>query len=172
MKKLLFTLFAMLMTVVVYAGGIKVSQGKTDYAKKEATMTVVFDWTHARWDNKQSAQEHLGKSFQEYVEKGQKAFVDGYNNAGKKVKIVENASSAAYEMTVAFTNFDYFFSAMSFVPGHKHKVWADVTVTDKATGNVVCKYTVDEFTGKRDFSIIDSFTEMLGALGENLAKKK
>lgn len=75
-------------------------------------------------------------------------------------------------MTVKFSNFDKFFSAMSIVPGNKHKIWGEITVVDKKTNEVICVFKVDEFKGGRDFSIFDSFKESMSDLGSDLAGKK
>ena len=45
------------------------------------------------------------------------------------------------------------------------------TVTDNKTGETVCTYKVTEFEGGRDFSLFDSYTEMMRDLGSKLAKK-
>jgi hypothetical protein len=60
----------------------------------------------------------------------------------------------------------------SIVPGNKHKIWAEITVTDKGSGEVICTYNVKEFKGGRDFSIFDSFKEAMRDLGSELAQTK
>ena len=70
----------------------------------------------------------------------------------KKAKIVKDASTSDYVMTVKFTNFDKFYSMMSLVPGNKHRITAEITVSDKNTGEVICIYDVNEFKGGREQS--------------------
>lgn len=85
---------------------------------------------------------------------------------------ITEKENANYTMKVDFVNFDYFFSAMSAIPGHKHKVWANITMTDKNTGEIVWVVEVDEFIGDRDFVRYDSYTKMMTGLGERIARLK
>ena len=74
---------------------------------------------------------------------------------------MDDATTANYIVTVEFTNFGYFFSAMSFVPGHKHKVWANFVVVNTTTGEEECRIVAKEFKGGRDTVKFDSYTEMM-----------
>ena len=171
MKRTSLTLCLALMTVFAFAGGIKVSQGKASFMKNEGTVNVVFNWKDAMWNNEKPVKEQWNDEYDAYVEKGEAFFIEGFNKTSKKVKIVKD-TSADYVMTVNFSNFDRFYSVMSLVPGNKHKIWGEIVVTDKRTGEVICKYLVDEFKGGRDFSIFDSFTESMTDLGSELAGTK
>lgn len=95
-----------------------------------------------------------------------------FNEKAKKLSTTENEAEANYVIQIDFTNFDYYFNAMSIVPGHKHKVWANVTIKDVAIGEVVCKIKVTELTGDRDFVKFDSFPKMMQSFAEELAKQK
>jgi hypothetical protein len=61
---------------------------------------------------------------------------------------------------------------MSVVPGHKHKVWAKIKITDKTSDKIVCVLKVIEFKGGRDLVKYDSYTEMMHDLGKELAVLK
>lgn len=172
MKRISLTLFVTLFTMVSFAGGIKVSQGKVSYIKNERTVAVVFNWENAKWDMGTSVKEEWGDNYQSYVDNGESEFIEGFNKSCKKVKMVKDESSANYIMTVEFTNFDKFYSVMSLVPGNKHKIWAEITVTDKDSGEIICKYNVNEFKGGRDFSIFDSYKEAMRDFGYELARIK
>lgn len=161
-----------LSTMFAYAGGIKVVQGKASFMKNEGNMTVVFNWKEAKWNNEEPVKEHWGDEYQAYVENGESCFIDAFNKSSKKVRIVKEGESSDYVMTVNFSNFDKFFSAMSIVPGNKHKIWAEIIVTDKNSGEVICKYAVKEFKGGRDFSVFDSFKESMADLASELAGTK
>lgn len=173
MKKIFITLFMFVISFVsVYAGDLKVVDGKASYIKTGGTATVVFNWSEAQWDFKEPFKQHCGDEYQKYVSDGEKAFLEGFNSAKKPLQITTtDQSNVQYVISIDLTNFDEFFSAMSVVPGHKHKVWATVTVKD-ASGNMMCKYSVTEFKGGRDFSIFDSFTEMMRDFGKALANQK
>ena len=112
------------------------------------------------------------EEYDAYVENGEAQFIEGVNKKSKKVVIVKDDSSADYIMTIKFSNFDKFFSVMSLVPGNKHKIWGEIIVKDKKTGEVICTYIVKEFKGGRDFSIFDSFKESMLDLGSELAETK
>lgn len=171
MKKFSLTLFMTLFALLASASDIKVTQGKTSYLKSEGTMTVVFNWDNAKWDRGSSVKDEWAEQFESYKNEGEQFFIDGFNKASKMVNLSTENSTADYTMNVEFTNFDKFYSVMSLVPGHKHKVWANITVTDNKTGETVCTYKVTEFEGGRDFSLFDSYTEMMRDLGSKLAKK-
>lgn len=171
-RKLLLTLTALLFAAVTYAGGIKICQGNAKYLKEDGSISVVFNWDKALWDNEKPVKERWGDQYQEYIDKGQTSFIAGFNKGSKKMKIVDDRDTANIVMSVTFVNFDYYFSTMSLIPGHKHKVWAEITIIEKVTGNVLCKYSVDEYKGDRDLSVFDSFTEMMSKMATELAKTK
>lgn len=170
MKKILLAFCVTMFTVSTFADGIKISQGKSSYKKNEGKILVVFNWADAKWDNEKPIKEQWKEEYQTYVEKGEEKFIEGFNETSTKVKAVKSESEADYVMTVNITNVDEFFSVMSMVPGHKHRVTGEITVKDKK-GEVICIYVADEFKGGRDFSILDSFTEAMQDLGAKIAKK-
>lgn len=136
--------------------------------KNDATVNVVLNWKDAKWNNEIPIKEQWGDEYQAYVERGEEFFIKGFNKTSKKVRIVEE-NIADYVMIINISNVDKFFSAMSLVPGNKHKIWGEIVVTDKKTGDLVCKYSVKEFKGGRDFSVFDSFTECMEDMGSELA---
>lgn len=154
------------------AGDLKVTNGKASFQKNEGTVAFVFNWDNAQWDNKMSVKEQWNDEYDKYVTEGEKAFVAGYVENSKKMSVVDDATTANYIVTVEFTNFDYFFSAMSFVPGHKHKVWANFVVVNTTTGEEECRIVAKEFKGGRDTVKFDSYTEMMNNLGKEFAKCK
>ena len=172
MKKILFTMLSLMFTMSMWAGSIKVKEGDASFMKNSGTVAVSIDWSNAKWNNEGSAQEHWADKYQSYVDAAVPALVEGMNAKSKGLQATTSADQATYIMNVQVTNVDMFFSAMSVVPGNKHKIWATVTVTEKATGKVVCVYNVDEFKGGRDFSVFDSFTEMMKNLGKELGSQK
>lgn len=171
MKKILLFFVLTLICCVVNAADIKIEKGKANYLKKEGTMNLIINWDNAKYGDEKVFKDHCGDQYNTYKEKGYDAFVAGFNEASKNVKITKEATSADYTMTIIVSNVDYFFSVMSLVPGHKHKIWAEIEVKD-VKGNIVCQYKITEYKGGRDFSVIDSFTEMMNDLGKDLAKKK
>lgn len=170
MKRLYLSFCMAMFTLIAFAGGITITQGKASFMKKEGSISVVFNWDNAKWDNRIPVKEQWKDEYQSYVENGEVCFIEGFNKSSKKVKIVKGESD--YLMTVNFSNFDKFYSVMSTIPGNKHKIWAEITVTDKKTGEVICKYDVKEFKGGRDFLVFDSFKESMEDLGSKIVKTK
>lgn len=171
MKKILMLLSVMIISLVANAVDIKVVSGKASFMKQEGSAVVLFNWDGAKYDNKESLKDYWKEDYDKYLSEGKKKFIEGFNSSSKKVKLGET-DDAGYIFTVEVTNIDYFFSAMSLVPGHKHRIWCTITITEKATGNEVCKADVKEFKGGRDFSKFDSFTEMMLDLGKQVGKMK
>lgn len=172
MKKIYLTFCMAIIAVLAFAGGIKVSKGKAAYMKKDGKISVVFDWSDAKWDKEKPIKEQWAEEYDTYIEAGEAQFIEGFNKKSKKVKIVKDESSSDYVMNVKFTNIDRFYSMMSVVPGNKHRISAEITITDKTTGEVICTYNANEFKGGRDFSIFDSYKEAMLDLGTELAETK
>ena len=170
MKKLLFTLMMLLVSCVTFAGDV--TSGNKKFLKNEGTMLMVFDWANAEYGEKGSLKEHWADDdpgYERRVSDAQKTILAAFNKKSKKMKAV-TSGTADYTMTVKIEKIDYFFSVMSIVPGHKHTVWATVTVTDK-TGAKVCEMKYERFKGARDFVAYDSYIKLMEAFGEALAEK-
>lgn len=173
MKKILSVFCAMVMCISSYAGDIKVIEGKAKMQKREGLAEVVFVWDNAKYAEKVSLKEQWKDEYEKYIKEGEEYFIAGFNeNAEKLIVTTTEEEKANYTITIEFENFDYFFSVMSVVPGHKHKVWANIKITDKTTGNVVCVLKVVEFKGGRDTVKFDSYTEMMHDLGTELVQMK
>lgn len=163
----------MLMLVVscVTFAGSPVKKGNKKFLKEEGTVQMVFDWKDAKHDKKESLEKYWEKDDVKYEQRVQDAesnIIKGFNEKSKKLKAVTSAG-ADYTMKIKVENLDYYFSVMGWVPGHVYKIWATVTVTDKA-GATVCEMYYDEFAGGRDFVPYDAYTEMAEDFGKALAK--
>lgn len=172
MKKALLTLVAMLICIVTFAdNSTKIVQGNASFLKKRGIANISFNWSNAEWDNgKETLKEHWGDEYERTVKRGEKAFINSFNENSKKLKI--STDSAQYRIEVEMGNIDYFFSAMSFVPGHKHRISAKIKIVEIATGNTVCVVEVDARKGGRDFVVSDSFVKAMEQVGEDVAKLK
>ena len=134
-------------------------------------MAVTFNWANATYgDDGKSLKDEWKGDYQGNIKSGEEFFLNGFNEKSKKLKAKEasKTKNAQYSMTVNVKKIDYFFSAMSFVPGHKFTIWADVIVKD-ASGKEVCVVTATRFKGGRDFVRLDAYTEMMEDFGKNLA---
>ncbi len=168
MKKIILTLSLLLMCMCVFAGSVKVTKGKTSGFKENANASVAFQWDGAKWDRGEPLQQHWGNDYDRLKQVGESAFIQGFNEKSKKIKIEE--TDAHYRMDIKIVSLDSFFSVMSIVPGHKHKVDAIITIYEVSTDRLVCEIKTDEFEGGRDFSYDDSFTECMSDLGKKIAK--
>lgn len=162
-----------MLTMLVYSismmgGTLKVTSGKTDFLKSEGTVAVIWNWDKATYADKESLKSAWGETYDKHLTDGEKFFLNGFNEVSKKLKATQSADGAKYTMTITVTNIDYFFSAMSVVPGHKHAIWATIDVKD-ASGNSVCTIKAERFKGGRDFVKYDSYTELMGNLGKKIA---
>lgn len=163
----------MLMLVVscVTFAGSPVKKGNKKFLKEEGTVQMVFDWKDAKHDKKESLEKYWEKDdvkYEQRVKDAESNIIKGFNEKSKKLKAVTSAG-ADYTMKIKVENLDYYFSVMGWVPGHVYKIWATVTVTDKA-GATVCEMYYDEFAGGRDFVPYDAYTEMAEDFGKALAK--
>ncbi len=160
----------LLICLVATAKEFEVVNGKATYVKEEGAVSVSFDWKGAKWDNKTDLKEHLAGEYEKYKSEGKKAFIEGFNKKAKKLNASDNAKDAKFKITVKVISLDKYYNVMTLVPGNKHKITAEITVTEN--GNEICKMKSDELEGDRDFSIFDSYTKAMNALGEHVAKGK
>lgn len=171
MRRLVILMCMTILSVCAFAGGsVKVNKGKASFLKTDAKVSIVFDWSEAKYDNKEALKDHL-KDYDKMVKLGETAFSEGFSKKAKTVSIATE-DNGSYRIDVKVTNLDMFFSAMSIVPGYKFKIWATVTVTNLTTNEVECVAVADEIKGGRDFSIDDSYKKCLTLLGEDVATMK
>ena len=169
MKKIIFTLLFVCTCICSFAGNpMKVVNGNNKFLKEDATATVSIDWSQAQWNYEKPLTDQWGDSYQKLTTLGEQAFIEGFNEKSKKLKIQEG--DAKYRIEVKISNVDKFYSVMSLVPGNKHKVWGKILVVDIQTGTTVCEADFKELQGGRDFSIDNSFAKCMKDLGKATAK--
>lgn len=169
MKKILLTLTLVVICVCAFADNTTtVTEGSASFLKVKANANIVFNWDNAEWDNgRETLKEHWGDDYDKTTKRGEKAFINSFNENSKNIKI--NNDSARYKIEVNMGNIDYFFSATSIVPGHKHRVSATINVIDLLSGTKVCVITVNARKGGRDFVVSDSFVKAMSRIGEDVA---
>ncbi len=168
MKRILITLYALLTVIIVSAGTMNITSGNKKFLKTAGTILVTFNWGKALWANGETLQHRWQEEYDKHIEEGEAAFIKGFNEEGKQLKATAKNDNADYTMEVEIQKIDYFFSATSIIPGHKHDIWAKVTVKDKQ-GNTVCEIVIERMKGGRDFVVYDSYIKMMKKLGEELA---
>ncbi len=170
MKKGIITIIIVIVSTIVYAGPIKVTEGKTNYTKETTSIIIKFNWANAQYDYKMPLRDQLKGDYESYLREGEQKFIKEFCENSSRLTVVAKESEAKYCMSIEVTNMDKYFSAMSFVPGMKYKIWAIITITDLSDQSIKCKFNVKEFVGGRDFEDSDAFTECLGGLGKKIAK--
>lgn len=170
MKKAIAILAFLICVLTASAGKtFTLDSGSVAPLKGGANITVSFNFDNATFDNQEPLSSKYG-NLAELVAKVPQNFMQGFSSKAKGYGIVDNAANAKYAIAIKVENMDFFYSAMSFVPGYITKVWGTITVTDIATGQNVCVIRVTEGTGDRDFNIDDSSGKTFIELGENFAK--
>lgn len=173
MKKLLISLLLVTTFVGALAGNpMRVTSGNGSFLKESASATATFDWSQTQWDYTIPLTEQWGNEYNKLIKLGERAFIEGFNENSKKLKIQD--TDGQYRIQVSVTNVDKFYSAvsLSIVPGYKHKVWGKIVVVDVLTNAVICEIAFDELTGGRDFLVDDSFIRCMSDLGKAMAKIK
>lgn len=156
-------------SVSMMGESLKVTSGSTKFLKSEGTVSVIWNWENATFADKETLKAAWGDTYEKHLTDGEKSFIDGFNDVSKKLKATQSTDGATYTMTITVTNIDYFFSAMSVVPGHKHTIWATIEVKD-ASGNTICTMKAERFKGGRDFVKYDSYKELMSDFGKKVAK--
>lgn len=164
-------LCAMLITLAAGAATVKVTKGNKKILKEKGNMEVTFVWDNAMWGNGLTLKEQWKDEYDMRVADAERSIVNGFNKKNKKLKAyrpTDGEDDIQYYMEIRMEKVDYYFSVMSFVPGHKHSVWATVTVRD-ANKKVVCEIAIEQFTGDRDFVVYDSYLKTMEELGKKIA---
>lgn len=171
MKKFLITMLAVALCATAMAK-VKVTGGDAGCMRERVTAVVVFDYSAATFDKEQSYEAWCGEDYGERVEKSAEAFVEGFNKKSKGLKIEGEESEAKYRITVKVGDMDQSMSFSCNWGQMSFKCSAEITITEIATGEVVCIVTVDEERGGCDYSPLDRITDCFNGIGKELAKKK
>lgn len=124
---------------------IKLTSGSIAPLKDGGTGCVVIDMADTKFDNKKPLRkDERFANVDSQIEDCTSEFVREFNENSKKFTLTENADQAQYLFTVKITNLDVFVNMMSFKGGVGIKLWGDVTITDKNSGNTVAVFTIDE----------------------------
>ncbi len=174
MKKKLLVLCCLLYGAAIQASSaVEITDGSAAYMKSAVKALVCTQWNHATWDGGKTLQEHWKKDYDCFVQMADTAFVAGFNSAKKACQATVDGGEAQLKIDIAVVTVDYFFGGFSYKAGDRHKIWATVTVTDLASGAVVCIYEVDDFKGHAvPGNAVESYRRMWSDLGRKIARKK
>jgi len=174
MKKLLFTLLIMCVTVATAMAGsdIKVLKGDKKFFKTaQGTAQLEIVWDQAKYDNRMPLTEQF-KDMTKYAEASWNGFYETFNDKCKKVKVVRAANSYDYKFTMRVSNVDQYLKVMGFVPGPATKIWGTLTISDAKTGEELVIIDVDYVDGGASPSPFESFSDSFEKLAEEVAHLK
>lgn len=172
-KVILFALMAVACCITAMAGdGTKVVEGSFK-SMKDKVANVYFkpiDFKGATWDNKGDLSTHY-MNLNDLAKTGLRAMEAEFNSECKKMQTSTEAE-ANYVVSIKVTNMDSYYNVMGWgLPGHITKIWGDITITDKATGNVVVVLNMKETDGGRNHNTDQSFVDAWDAVGKILATR-
>jgi len=173
MKKYLLTMLLALVGCVTAMAGddIKLTDGSVAPLKDGGVGCVVIDMTDTQFDNKQPLRkDERFANVDEQLPECTKEFIREFNENSKKFKMTENTDEAQYEFIIKITNLDVFVNVMSFKGGVGIKLWGTITIKDKATGNNVAVFSIDE-EGNSGFTYQIALEEGYEGIAKFLAKR-
>lgn len=173
MKKYLLTmLLAIVGCVTAMAGDdIKLSEGSVAPLKDGGVASLVIDMADTQFDNKMPLRkDERFVDVDSQLPECASEFVREFNDNTKKFAMTNNADEAQYEFIVKITNLDTFVNVMSFKGGVGIKLWGSITIKNKATGENVAVFTMDE-EGNSGFTYQIALEEGFEGIAKYLAKR-
>ena len=168
MKKALIITLSVMLGMTAFAK-VKVKSGSAAFLKENATAVVVFDYSEATWEEDETYKHWCGDDYDQRVQLSVESFSLGFNKESNKLKINEDKSTAKYIITVKITNMEQRQNGMMWGQ-FSIRCYGIITVTDAATGEVVCTAEIKKESGKADFVTNDSITSCFLNLGKAFAK--
>lgn len=173
MKKYLLTmLFAIVCCVTALAGDdIKLSEGSVAPLKDGGVASLVIDMADTQFDNKMPLRkDERFADVDSQLPECASEFVREFNENTKKFTMTKNPDEAQYEFIVKITNLDTFVNVMSFKGGVGIKLWGTITIKNKATGENVAVFKMDE-EGNSGFTYQVALEEGFEGIAKYLAKR-
>ena len=171
MKRILFVLAMFVCSMAAHAGlDVNVASGSLKPLKMGGNAIVVFNFSEAKWDNKQELKYHYS-NLNELAAQCPYEFGRKFRDTSKYVQLVNEESQAKWKMEVKVFNMDSYYNVMGFgLPGHVTKVEGLISITDIASGEPIATIEIDEVDGGRNVTIEGSFRDCFEELGDQVAK--
>lgn len=165
-------LLAIVGCVTAMAGDdIKLSEGSVAPLKDGGVASLVIDMADTQFDNKMPLRkDERFVDVDSQLPECASEFVREFNDNTKKFTMTNNADEAQYEFIVKITNLDTFVNVMSFKGGVGIKLWGSITIKNKATGENVAVFTMDE-EGNSGFTYQIALEEGFEGIAKYLAKR-
>lgn len=173
MKKIVLLVAACLMAITAFSkSDLKVQSGSMAWAKEKVKVVVEFNFSYAKWDEKEDFKTWCGEDYEPRVNNCLNGFIQGFNKKSKGAQATTSEEGAKYRIVVKIANMDWRTDIFG-VPGQLYALcWGIIEVTDIATGESVCTIQVDGANGDGDFIPNDRFTKCYTTVGEILANTK
>ncbi|MBO7471817.1 MAG: hypothetical protein J6T78_08135 [Bacteroidaceae bacterium] len=177
MKKVLLSLFVMMISVATFAGNpLKVISSNVElktFMKEQASANLVIDWKNAQYDNRKSAAAEFNEDDDyAFIQKDcAEKFIEGFNAKSKGIKLEQGKKDADYKFAITITNLDTFINVMGWGPRTEAKMWGNLKITD-AKGSVVAEIEIDEAEDGTDYIRREAFGKTFLLLGQKVAKLK
>lgn len=157
----------------VYAAAwVKFAEGDKKFFKTASGDAVLtIDWSEASYDGRETLEQKYG-DFTPYAAAARNGFIQDFNPNCKTVQIVEDEAKAKYEIKIKVSKVDQYFKVTGFVPGNATKIWGELTITDRATGTLLFKMTINEADGGASPSPYETFSDVFEFLGKAVTRFK
>lgn len=173
MKKFILSMLCTVVGCMAAIAGddIKLVNGSVASLKNGGTGCVVLDMTETTFDNKSPLRSDARfHNVDAQLPECTSEFIREFNGTSKKFKLADNKEDAQYEFYVKITNLDVFVNVMSFKGGVGIKLWGDVVIKDKSTGENVAEFQIDEESNS-GFTYQIALEEGFEGIAKFLAKK-
>ena len=173
MKKVILSMLLVVVGCIAAMAGnsIKLTEGSIASLKNGGVGWVVIDMADTKFDNKMPLrQDDRFKDVDSQMDNYKSEFVREFNDNTGKFKMTNNADEAQYEFIVKLTNLDVFVRLGSFKGGVGIKLWGNINIKDKTSGESVAVFTIDEEeNSSMTYSL--ALEEGLEGIAKFLAKK-
>ena len=173
MKHILFVIAACLVCLNALAGSdIKVKSGKSVVVKENANAVIVFDFSNARWEQKESFKDWSGTDYEKRVNVASECFVNSFNENTKGLKLVTNKDLAEYSIIFKVTNLEKHQAFTGMWGQGKISVTGTIDILNIKTQEQVCSIFIDGYGASKDYNVTDGIGKCFKSLGKDMTKLK
>lgn len=173
MKKYLLTLLMAIVGIsTAFAGDdISLKSGSVASLTNGGVASLVIDIANAKYDNKTPLrQDARFADIDKQIPECASEFIREFNENTKKFTMTANDKEAQYKIIVKITNVDTFVNVMSFKGGIGVKLWGSINIKNKATGEDVAVFEIDEESNS-GFTYQIALEEGFEGIAKYLAKR-
>lgn len=173
MKQFLLGIIALMISITAMASSdIKVKSGKKDFLKENAVAVILFDFSDARWEEKDSFKEWSGSDYDKRISVASENFVNSFNANTSGLKSTLKGDNAKYTIIFKVTNLERHQSFTGMWGQGKISVTGTISVINNETKEQICYIYIDGYGSSKDFNITDGIGKCFKALGKQISKLK